>query len=216
MGGRAVSRNCVDVWRDAVWFSDVFCTCGGASKHDKQCPRLSTTERIVALAMARWATWGDGYDVRPGADRIAQITGLTTYSIHRTRAALEEKGWIELLVKGGARRGEHRLATEHRLTLPAVWFPTGDIESLVIPGSRTGDFVFQTGDFELADRLQRVTPPPHSPSDDPLISQPPGANTGHRKSPVNVCDQCDGSGIEAESTDACIYCDGTGKLLHAS
>lgn len=134
----------IDEFRHAVW------GCGDA---------LTSTQRLVLLAMSQRADWNTGGSCYPGADLLAKLTGLNRRTIVRTRQQLEERcgepgsGWLQVEERAGARR-----ATRYRLVVPTgvVVSPevihTGDPESPLTGDrvsslvKRTGDMVSKTGD----------------------------------------------------------------------
>ena len=75
---------------------------------------LTSTEKLVALAMAHTANFHDGRKARPGPAHLRTLTGLSVRSITRARAELERQGWIVRDVSGGIVNGR-RLTNEYHL-----------------------------------------------------------------------------------------------------
>lgn len=84
-------RRPVEEWVDDVFASD-----------------LSTSAKIVALAMARFMDWHTLGGVWVSPTRLAEMTGLTVRSVRRSIRLLLERGAIRQTSKGGA---PHRTST---------------------------------------------------------------------------------------------------------
>lgn len=80
-------------------------------------PSLRSTEKLVAVAMARFGD-RDGRNVYPGTAKIAKRTGYHRSTVERAREGLVKAGWLERVVRGGIVNGE-RINSRYELRLPA-------------------------------------------------------------------------------------------------
>lgn len=81
-------------------------------------PDLTPTQKLVLVAMAEFADWKTGENIRPGTARISDMTGLSVRSVHRARAKLINVGaLIEVEAWSHARPGIYRLPIDS-LTTP--------------------------------------------------------------------------------------------------
>lgn len=81
----------------------------------KRCT-LPATARHVGLAASLYAD-PDGPNVRPGAARLADDTGLSTKAVRAALATLVDAGWLRLSHRGG-RKGQKREANTYTLVIP--------------------------------------------------------------------------------------------------
>lgn len=116
-------KNYVSRWEDAVWAS-----------------ALGSSEKLVALAMAKHADYSTGANCRPGPATLAAMTGLSDSTVVRCRRNLESAGWVARSSTGGL-RGEKRSANVYHLTNPGHHDPGhGDTGGTVTPVDYPQDY----------------------------------------------------------------------------
>lgn len=75
--------------------------------------------KLVGLALATYASTKTGADVRPGVDRLVNVTGTSRRVVMRALSELKELGLLDQLTRGGnLGRASHGMASIYRLTLP--------------------------------------------------------------------------------------------------
>lgn len=87
--------------------------------------RLSSSERLVALAIARHAGT-DGSKAHPGNNLLASETGLYIRTIERATKSLRAAGYLTLTFSGRGGRGDR--ANEYDLSVPAWTVTTKDVK----------------------------------------------------------------------------------------
>ena len=75
--------------------------------------------KLVALALATYATPGTGANVRPGISRLITVTGLGDSQVRRNMKALERAGLLSMVSSGSSYgRGGKGAASDYVLTVP--------------------------------------------------------------------------------------------------
>lgn len=79
------------------------------------------TVKLVALTLATYANGRTGGSIRPGIQRLAQVTGLSERTIIRSVKELEELGMVSCVRRGSSfGRGGKGMASTYQLTVPAA------------------------------------------------------------------------------------------------
>lgn len=73
--------------------------------------------KVTGYVLLKFADYWDGADIRPGEDRLADITQQTTRTIRSVLGQMREWGLI-WRYRQGSKHGRQQLADEYRLTLP--------------------------------------------------------------------------------------------------
>jgi hypothetical protein len=98
--------------------------------------------KFLAFVLASYAD-ADGSNVRPGIERLADVTGLGTATVKRSLKALrDEYGLLEQVRRGGGRGGTGAAAA-YRLTIPEDLF---DRVELLSPSERRIETTDHPGD----------------------------------------------------------------------
>lgn len=87
--------------------------------------RLGSSTKLVAAVLATYAD-PDGSRIRPGVERLTNVTGLSERSIKYALKKLRDMGLIQQVRRGGRTGDGRAYATIYRLTIPADY--------LTIPG----------------------------------------------------------------------------------
>lgn len=77
---------------------------------------LGASTKLVAACLADYAS-PDGADVRPGNERLVNVTELGERTVRRALDKLREVGLVERVLEG-SKQGRRGLADEYRLTIP--------------------------------------------------------------------------------------------------
>jgi hypothetical protein len=109
----------VDRWRRHMWDSRPVPPPKPHSKKPKQVATLKgSTLRLVLAALAEFADWDTGANVRPSQITLAEMTGLSLHSVSDYVWAAEQLGWIKQV---GPRGNQYQgRATNYRLMFPRV------------------------------------------------------------------------------------------------
>jgi hypothetical protein len=87
----------VDQWQDAVMSDE----------------RLTTTEKLVAIAISKHAIYSTGKNAYPSRERVASMASCSVRSVGRARKKLVQLGWMTEHLKGG-----RNATTSHDLIIP--------------------------------------------------------------------------------------------------
>ena len=78
---------------------------------------LPATARHVALTISIYMNERGG-SAYPGGTRLAEDTGLSLRTVRTALATLEQTGWLTVVTRGGAKKGEKRTATIYQAAIP--------------------------------------------------------------------------------------------------